>query len=458
MAGGGIAGLAAAHRLARLSRQAGRAIELSLFEASERFGGKIRTDRSRGFVIEAGPDSFLTVKPDAITLAAELGLSNRLIPTAREERDVYVFARGRLRRFPEGLLLMAPTRAWPFLLSDIVTWRGKLRMGLERFLPSRSQEDESLAAFTLRRLGREALETIVEPLMAGIYAGDASRLSLRSTFPQFAELEQRHGSVIRGLRAVAMSQAPVGALTPFASFADGLEELVEALVRQLGSPILHSRTPVREIYREGQAYRVHIGNRELVADALVLATPAQDAAHSVESLDPELAGLLVDIPTASTATVTLGFRPGDLPYAPRGFGFVVPRNSGFHICATTFVSQKFTSRNYPLFLVRCFLGGSGSDAVLAEPDDSMTKLVLQDLSRITKVKSAPLFSNIYRWNKANPQYNVGHTARLSRIESRLRLLPGIFIAGASYYGVGIPDCIRSGSQAANSAFEHLRLA
>ncbi|MBI4422343.1 MAG: protoporphyrinogen oxidase, partial [Elusimicrobia bacterium] len=334
--GGGVAGLAAAHRLKLLSEREGRPVGVTVLEASDRFGGKIRTDRSEGVVIEAGPDSFLTVKPDAIALARQLGLGDRIIPTAQEARDVYVFARGRLRRFPEGLLLMAPTRIRPFLVSDIVTWRGKLRMALERFLPAGGQDDESLADFTRRRLGREALDTIVDPMMAGIYAGDAESLSLKSTFPQFPELERRYGSVIRGLRATAKAKPPgTPALTPFASLAGGLEELVEGLVRSLGMGSLRSRAPVQSLRRAGQGYEVAAGGGALRADSVILALPAADAAAALQAADPYLAGLLREIPAVSTATVTLAFNSDAIPSLPKGFGFVVPRTAGRSISAAT---------------------------------------------------------------------------------------------------------------------------
>lgn len=447
--GGGIAGLAAAYRLVRLRDQHGLDIDVTLLEGSARLGGKIRTERSGSLIIEAGPDSFLTTKPEAVQLAREIGMGNRLMPTALHRRDVYVYLRGQLRRLPDGLTLMAPTRVLPFLRSDLMSMSGKLRMGLERVLPLGGGGDESLADFTRRRLGPEALEAIVEPLMAGIYAGDAELMSLKSTFPQFAQMEREYGSVIRGMRAAARApKRGESGLTAFASFMGGVEELVDALGRGLGEASLKLATAVRKITKVGTGYKLDTTGGELPADALILATPADDAADALEGLDAGLAGLLRQIPTASTATLALAYTPRDLPVLPTGFGFVVPKGAERAINAVTFVSQKFPQRNSELFLIRCFMGGAGKEKVLEAPDAELIEKVLVDLRETIGIKATPQLVKLFRWNKANPQYNIGHETRLKAIEEGLTRHPGLELAGASYYGVGIPDCIRSANDSA----------
>lgn len=455
--GGGISGLAAAYRLVRLRDQHGLDFEVTLLEASSRLGGKIRTERVGTQVVEAGPDSFLTTKPEAVQLAREIGLGSRLLPTATYQKDVYVYLRGALRKLPEGLMLMAPTRVVPFLRSDLMSMRGKLRMGLERLLPPGGGGDESLADFTRRRLGQEALESIVEPLLAGIYAGDAEQMSLKSTFPQFAEMERRYGSVIRGLRAQARGPRPAGSgLTPFASFMGGLEEFVEALGRGLGEASLKTGVPVRRVTKAGQGFRLETAGGDLPADAVLLAAPAPDVANALEGTDPDLAGRLRQIPAVSTATLTFGFAPKDLPALPTGFGFVIPKGAGRSINAVTFVSQKFPQRPNEFFLIRCFAGGAGKEGELDRTDDELRDRALGDLGEILGIKTRPEFVRIFRWDKANPQYTVGHDARIDGIEEALRRHPGLALAGAYYRGVGIPDCIRSANDSATTIVNSLK--
>lgn len=452
--GGGIAGLSAAYRLAQ---NALPGLEIVLLEASERLGGKILTDRTENCVFELGPDSFMTIKPYALELIRELGLESKLVATDLRQSEVFVFARGRMRRLPDGIMLMAPSKIAPFLASDLFTWRGKLRMALDWFLPAEAADDESMADFARRRFGQEALDVLVQPVMAGIYAGDADRLSLKSTFPRFVELERRFGSVIRGLRRSSPVLAPRDPkMTIFMSLAGGLADLTEALGRRLGASI-RTGAAVRRIARQDKGFRLEFATDKPVdCDGLIIAVPAWQAAEMLTELDAPLADELGAIPFASSATISLAYSSKDLNPRPHGFGFVVARGEVRWISATTYTSTKFPGRTpEDLFLVRCFLGGVGRESLLEENDARIQEGVLEDFRRLTGIAASPKIVRLRRWIRSNPQYTIGHEARLERIEARLRLLKGLRLAGASYRGPGIPDCINSGARAAGEVAAYL---
>ena len=445
--GGGITGLSAAYRLTRLAEEKGLDIDVTVLEASRRWGGKILTEKKEGMVMEGGPESFMTAGPHTLDLVRELGLGDELVSTAGRRNDVYVHARGRLRRFPEGLALMAPRRVWPFLASDIMTWRGKLRMGLDYLLPRGGAEDESLAVFVRRRFGTEALKTLAEPVMAGIYAGDSAQLSLRSTFPQFVELERSHASVLRGLRATR-PPAPTPGTTLFMTLSGGLSQLTDALVSRLGPDRLRLDSPVDSVRFDGSQYGVLLKDAtELRADGVILAVPAAAASRAVQSLSETLALALGSIPFASSLTISLAYDEA-LPLPP-GFGFVTSRSSGLRVTAGTFASAKFPGRA-PLgkTLIRCFLGGAGREGIVGALDRDLLAVVRADLKSILGIEAVPRFYRVYRWPRGNPQYNVGHRAILGRIDEITGRYPGLLVAGASYHGPGIPNCIRSGDAAA----------
>ena len=447
--GGGIAGLSAAYRL--VAQAQGR-YEVLLFEASDRLGGKILTERAEGCVLELGPDSFLTAKPQALELIGELGLESRLVGTDPAQTQVFVFSRGRMRPIPEGIMLMAPSKIAPFLASDLFTWRGKLRMAMDWVLPAAEADDESMGEFARRRFGEEALDVLVQPVMAGIYAGDAERLSMKSTFPRFLELEKRYGSVVRGLRRAPAPPPRDPKRTMFMSLAGGLGELVESLAVQI-SHTIRLKTALRRVRKIGAGYRLELASGEPIdCDGVVVTAPAWQAAEMLAELDAPLAAELQGIPFASSATISLAYRSSELSPKPSGFGFVVSRVETRWISAATYTSAKFPGRTpSDLFLIRCFLGGAGKESLLEEADDKIEAGVREDLRRMTGINAQPKFVRLRRWIRANPQYIVGHETRLARIADRLRGLPGLALAGASYRGVGIPDCIASGFDAASSA-------
>jgi len=461
--GGGIAGLATAYALQEQAGAAGISLACTLIEATQRLGGVILTERVDGFVIEAGPDSLLAQKPWGLELCRALGLGDRLVGTNDRKRKIYILWQGRLQPLPEGLMLIVPTAVRPLLRSRLLSWPGKLRMGLEYVLPPRPiTGDESLGGFVRRRLGREALERIAEPLLAGIYAGSVDELSLLATFPRLRELEATYGGLIRGMlaqrqamhTATALESRPAGAM--FMAPRSGMVEIVEAISAHLQGVTLLRGEPVRRVVplleglRGRPSYTVHLSSRPPVqADAVVLATPAYVTAGMVEGFDPMLAHALRTIPYGSTATISLAFRRAEVPHPLDGFGFLVGRREGRRLMAATWTSTKFPCRA-PAdgVLIRAFVGGA-SDAHLLDGDDAaLIHLVREELGGIMGITAAPLLARVYRWERAHPQYRIGHLEHVAALERMLAPYAGLFLTGSAYRGVSVSDCIHQGAQTA----------
>lgn len=467
--GGGIAGLATAFALQEEAERAEFPVSITVLEAGPAWGGKISTRRTGDLVIERGPDSFLSQKPAALELCAKLGLSDRLINTNRLPQGACVYSRGRLRELPEGLVLFVPSKLGPFLRSGLVSLPGILRMGLDLVLPQeRSKGDESVASFFRRRLGAEAFERLIEPLMAGIYAGDAEQMSLRATFPRFLELERKHGSVIRGMLAgrhkAGGTSRPGPARSMFVTLENGLSELIEALVARiekrgaslaLGRTVAALRAP--SVRSKVWTYDLVLDDGGVVtADAVVLATPAYVAARLIRPHSRPAAEKLDAIPYASTATVSLGYRRQDLGPAVRGFGFIVPRAEGRDLVAATWTSLKWPHRTPAgQTLLRCYVGGVGREAVLAEDDAGLLRRVLKDLREIAQIAAEPDVVEVARWDQGMPQYTIGHPSRLEAIQVALNPYHGLYLTGSAYRGVGIPDCIKDASDTAALLFKEL---
>jgi oxygen-dependent protoporphyrinogen oxidase len=446
--GGGVAGLAAAHRLVECGVR-----DVVLLEASDRLGGSIATERRGGFTIEAGADSLLTEKPWAVDLCERLRVP--LVGTREGERRTYVVHDGRIEPLPDGFLLLAPTDLRALAASPLFSWRGKLRMALDLVLPrGRDAADESLAHFVRRRFGREALERVAEPLAGGIYTADAERLSLAATMPRFRDLERKYRSVIKGLRASAGASRAAGArYSLFAAPADGMGALVEALARRLPEGVVRLRAPVDALGRDGATWRLRAGGEALAADALVLAAPAHAAAPLLAPLDATLGRLLGEIEYASSATITLAYRSADVPGA-RGFGFVVPAVERRALIACTYASRKFPGRAPEgQELVRAFVGGALRPDLLARDDAALVEVVRGELRALVGITAAPELVRVYRHRLAMPQYVVGHLERVAAIEAHAAELPALALAGAAYRGVGVPDCVRSGTAAADQVLD-----
>jgi oxygen-dependent protoporphyrinogen oxidase len=455
--GGGITGLSAAHRAVELARERGLALDLTLVEARERLGGSIASERVDGFLVEAGPDSFLSEKPWALALCRRLGVEDRLVRTDDRFRKVFIWRAGRLHPLPDGFQLLAPTALGPFAASSLFSLRGKLRMALDLLLPRGGSDDESLGAFVRRRLGSEALERVAQPLAAGIYTADPDDLSLLATMPRFLDLERRHRSVILGLRR-ALRGAPLPGTSGarwslFVTFAGGMEELVSALAGRLpaGATTLKHRVTALRVTAQGWRVTTAEG-ADIAADRVIVATEAHATARLMRYLDPALATLLEEIPYASAATVSLGYRRADVPHALDGFGFVVPRTEGRALLAGTFSSVKYPGRAPEgHVLIRGFLGGMLNAAVLAGEDDTLVARARDELRAALGVHAAPLLTRVHRWPASMPQYRVGHLARVETIERLTARLTGLALAGAAYRGVGLADCVHSGEGAAERA-------
>jgi oxygen-dependent protoporphyrinogen oxidase len=444
--GGGITGLAAAWSLAK------RGVPFLLLEAEERWGGVIRSDAVDGFVLEAGPDAILAQKAEGLALCRELGLGPRLVPTNPEQRTVFVLQGGRLHALPEGMVLAVPTRILPFVRSGLFSWPAKLRMGLDLVIPGRREAgDESIASFLRRRFGEEAVARLGEPLLAGIHAGDPERLSIQATFPRFAELEKRHGSLIRGmLRAPRPAGPPPAA---FYSLAGGLEELVRTLVARLPAPSLMKGRPVSSLGREGTGFVLALADgRRVAARAVVVAVPGPKAAALVEPLLPAAARAVGSIPFASTATVLLGYRREDVEHPLDGYGMVVPQSEGLRCSAVGFASTKFPGRAPEgAVLLRAFVGGVRDPAVMSLDDAALVRQVREEMLSLLGLRRDPLLARVYRWPDGTPQMEVGHFARMAELEAQLTSAPGLFLTGSGIRGTGIPDCVADGTRAAESA-------
>ena len=462
--GGGISGLAAAHRLTELSRTGSTAYRVTLLEASDRLGGVIATEHADNLLLELGPDSYITDKPAALRLCERLGLADRLIAPQQGSLKLYTVHRGALEPLPEGFLLMAPTRVGSVLQSPVFSWSGKLRMALEPLIPRRSHDgDESLASFVRRRLGREVLERVAQPLIGGIYASDPEALSLAATMPRFPDMERNHGSVILGSRQAQKRRAQAAGETGarwslFVSIDGGMEVLVRRIEEALGPGVARLGETVRELSwnPDARRWRVDTGHAGLEADAVICTLPAFAAARALTTLDSELAGELGAIPFSSTATVNLAYRRSDIAHPLDGYGFVVPHVEHRKIMACTFSSVKYAGRApEDIALLRCFAGGALQPDLLDQPDELLEAQVREDLEALLGISGTPTLCRTTRYPDCMPQYNVGHLDRVERIETRLQQFPTLALAGKSYRGVGIADCIASGEAAAEGMVEHL---
>ena len=450
--GGGITGLVAAHRLSTMGAK------VVMVEKSSRLGGKVMTEQADGFLIESGPDSFVSGKASVIELAAELGLADRVISSRPEHRGSYVWWGGRLHPLPEGLLLMAPSRLSPMLRSSLLSWKGKLRILGDLVLPRRRHGgDESLESFVVRRLGHEVLERIAEPLIAGIHAAEPATMSLQASFPRFLQMEREHRSLILAARSATKPAQRDGA-SYFASFREGMGELTLALVGALkGVDIKTGVAAARLIGDKDGGYRLILDDgSEVEAQSVILATPARETAGLLSEMVPEAAAAMAGIHQVATATVTLAYRADDLPPL-FGSGFVVPSVERKQIMGVSYLSQKWKGRapDEHFALLRAFVGGSNGQGLAVAGEKRLLAVVRQELMALLGVTAHPVLARTHSWEGGLHQYTLGHIGRVAKAEAALAGHPGLAIAGAAFHGIGLNECVESGRRAAEKVLAAL---
>ena len=474
--GSGITGLSAIHTIAK-ARQAGAPVEEILIERQARLGGVIRTESVDGCILEAGPDSFLAEKPEAAALCRELGMGDQLIGSNDSERRTYILLKGRLVPLPDGLMFLVPTRIWPMVSTPLLPFGTKLAAAVEWFRQplsgnSHHPEDESVASFVARHYGQAMVDNVADPLLSGVYGGDSALLSVRSVLARFWEMEKNYGSLTRATlkarRERRQASKKAGASRPapplFMTLSGGLEQMTDRLAA-FAEP--------RRIFMRRQALAIEPGpggpgggadscarrfqitcadGASYDADAAVLAMPTHECGRLLGALNPTLSELLGGIPYSSSMTVSLGYGPGAREKLPPGFGYLVPHKEGRRVLACTFVHAKFMNRApQDRAVLRCFLGGARDPDVLGMSDDEILRIVRAELKEVLKFDEEPLFYRTHRWVASMAQYYVGHAERVRKIQAECTKLPGLFLAGNAYSGIGISDCIRTGRAAAQQA-------
>ncbi len=440
--GGGIAGLSAAYYLEK-ARQNGARLDWALFEKSDRLGGVIATEQREGFVLEAGPDSFLTIKPEAARLCTELGLSDQLISSNDQDRKTYILVKGRLVPIPQGLEFMVPTRVWPMITTPLFSFGTKLRMAGELFSARRNDAaDESVGEFVRRHFGQEMVDRVAEPLLAGVYGGNAEKLSVRAVLPRFAEMERESGSLVRATLK-AKAKRPGGKPQPlFTSLKNGMQQMVDALVNALPKSQLRLRQANLLLLPVNEDWQVESGGGISERfQAVLLAVPALAAAEMLRQFHPALMEGLQRIQYTSSVAVALAYENIQLP---AGHGFLVPRSEERKIMACTFVHRKFPHRAPEgKQLLRCFFSSSRLPDLLKYSDDDFAAMARQELKDILGIAAQPIFARTFRWDRAMAQYETGHLERVAAMEKILGEMPGFHIIGNSFHGIGVPDCIKS---------------
>lgn len=471
--GGGVAGLGAAYKLRRAAEE-GHDVTFTLVEKDDRLGGKITTEvvedpgGSGSFVVDGGPDCFLTEKPAVHRIAKLAEIFDDELPTDESRKRTYILAKGRLHDLPDGVMMFAPTKFVPFATTGLFSWPGKVRMGMDLLIPRRERwaegetaadHDETLRSFVERRMGRECLDRLAEPLVGGVHASDPDTMSLAATFPRLLQMEQDYGGMIKGFVAAGKKVAEMRRKYPskpgakprtfFTSFTGGMQQLTDSIAQATGRARLRTGTAVESLERAGESWKVRlVGGETLDADAVIVATEGWAAAELMSAADADASAALSGIPHTSSATVSLGFDEGDAGIDTNAFGLLCPLVEGRQIMAATFSSTKWPGRAPAgRLLMRGFVGGPHNQAVLERSDAELVEVVRTELRSILGLKADPLFSRVFRWERGMPQYTTGHLKRVATLDARTAATPGLALAGGSYTGVGVPNCIESGEKA-----------
>jgi protoporphyrinogen/coproporphyrinogen III oxidase len=433
--GGGISGLSAAYYLSKAG------VRPLLLERRPRVGGVIQTSVQQGCILEEGPDGFMAAKPWAMNLIRELGLADQVMGSNDHSRVTYIVKKGKLVPMPEGLMMMVPTKILPLVETRLLSWGAKIRMGLEFFRqpPQTPVPDRSVYEFLLDHYGEESIDYLAEPLLAGVYGGDPREMSVNSVLGRFVEIEAKYGSLTRGVLRSPRPKSSGGSF--LLTLRGGLGQLIEAL--RPSADVVQAN--VEKLEQSSAGFRVRADGDWLEAEHVVVATPAGDAAPVVQSLQPELASLLAGIPYTSSITLALGYRKDTFDHPLMGHGFLVPKKERKHIFGCTWVGNKFDHRVPDnMVVLRCFLGGDA----MPLSDEALVDAARTDLHSIMGMEAEPVFHNIARWPNSMAQYTVGHAKRVERIEELVCRIPGFYLAGNAYHGIGIPDCVRMGQEAA----------
>jgi oxygen-dependent protoporphyrinogen oxidase len=461
--GGGISGLATSHRLTELDPE----LSVTLLERAERLGGVLDTQRENGYLFEWGADNFITNVPWGVDLCRRIGLGDQLLETDQQHRGAFVVRNGKLRRIPQGFIIMAPSRIWPVVATPILSPWGKLRMAFEFFVRARADDaDESLAEFVIRRFGQETYDRLVQPLIGGIYTGDPQRLSLQATMPRFRDMEKQHGSLIRAIMRQATQssradrQSSGGRYSLFVAPRDGIASLVQALAQRLPAGSVRLGTRVERLWQATDgSWRVELSERGELAetyDAIVVATPAGEAARLLKPIGQQLAEPLAAIHHSGCCIVTLAYRRAQVRHPLDGFGFVVPAIERRQVISGSFASVKYPGRAPgDHTLIRVFIGGALQEGLLELPDERLVELAARELQELLGIDGPPLLHRLARMPASMPQYYVGHRERVAAVQARAAAVGGLFLTGNAYQGVGIPFCVRGGEQAAQRVVDYL---
>jgi len=475
--GGGVAGLAAAMKVKRAA-EAGEDVGFVLLERDSRLGGKVAGEIVTGehgtFVVDGGPDSFLTAKPAIHRIAELVGVDDHKMPTDDSRKKTLILKNGRLYPMPDGVMQFAPTKFLPFATTGLFSWPGKLRAGMDLFVPKKKLapgefNDETLEHFIVRRMGREILDRLAEPLVGGVHGSAPGDMSLAATFPNLLEMEQKYGCMIKGFLAQRrmveeMKRThppdPKNPRTFFTAFTGGMHELTNAMAKVAGADSLRTGADVTHVARGADgAWTVSLSDgSEVAGDAVIVATESWAAEPLMRPLDAKIADALSAIPASSSATVSFAFDEQGLGVDTNAFGVLCPAIEHSRLLALTFSSTKWPGRAPSgKVLLRAFVGGPQNQKIMAASDEELTAMALTEVRSILGISPEiePLFSRFYRWTLGMPQYSMGHLDRVSLIEERCMATPGLALAGGSYRGVGLPNCVVSGEMAVSKVLGDL---